>query len=61
MRGGEGGRGRGELFVLFDNRCRNFKAIGSLAREKSRKTWNEINRSNKGTKASKYPAKDGNA
>ena len=57
-----GGGGRGGLFVLFDNRCRNFKAIGSLAREKSRKTWNEINRSNKKrTKVGKDPAKDGNA
>ena len=51
----------GGLSVLFGNTCRNFKAIGSLTREKSRKTWNEINRSNKGTKASKDPAKDGNA
>ena len=52
------GRGGG-LSVLFDNKCRNVKAIGSLAREKSRKAWNETNRSNKkGTKVSKDPAKD---
>ena len=52
----------GGLSVLFDNRCRNFNAFGSLAREKSRKTWNETNRSNKkGTKVSKDPVKDRNA
>ena len=47
--------------VLFDIKCRTFKVIGSFARGKSRKTWNEIIRSDvKGTKVSKDPAKDRN-
>ena len=47
--------------VLFDNKCRIFKIIGSFPRGKSRKTWNEIIRSDvKGTKVSKDPAKDRN-
>ena len=47
--------------VLFDNKCRTFKIIGSFPRGKSRKTWNEIIRSDvKGTKVSKDPAKDRN-
>ena len=47
--------------VLFDNKCRTLKIIGSFARGKSRKTWNEIIRSDvKGTKVSKEPVKDRN-
>ena len=47
--------------VLFDNKCRIFKIIGSFPRGKSRKTWNEIIRSDvKGTKVSKDPVKDRN-
>ena len=47
--------------VLFDNKCRTFKIIGSFPREISRKTWNEIIRSDvKGTKVSKDPVKDRN-
>ena len=47
--------------VLSDNKCRTFKIIGSFAREKSRKTWNEIIRSVvKGMKVSKDPVKDKN-
>ena len=47
--------------VLFDNKCRIFKIIGSSARGKSRKTWSEIIRSDvKGTKVSKDPVKDRN-
>ena len=47
--------------VLFDNKCRTFKIIGSFPREISRKTWNEIIRSEvKGTKVSKDPVKDKN-
>ena len=47
--------------VLSDNKCRAFKIIGSFAREKSRKTQNEIIRSDvKGTKVSKDPVKDKN-
>ena len=45
--------------VLFDNKCRTLKVIGSFARGKSRKTWNEIISSDvKGTKVSKDPVKD---
>ena len=47
--------------VLSDNKCRTFQIIGRFAREKSRKTWNEIIRSDvKGTKVSKDPVKDKN-
>ena len=47
--------------VLFDNKCRTFKIIGSFARGKSRKTWNEIFRSDmKGMKVSKDSVKDRN-
>ena len=47
--------------VLFVNKCRTFKIIGSFPREISRKTWNEIIRSDvKGTKVSKDPVKDRN-
>ena len=47
--------------VLSDNKCRTFQIIARFAREKSRKTWNEIIRSDvKGTKVSKDPVKDKN-
>ena len=47
--------------VLFDKKCRTFKVIGSFARGKPEKTWNEIIRSNvKGPKVSKDLAKDRN-
>ena len=47
--------------VLFDKKCRTFKVIGSFARGKSEKTWDEIIRSNvKGPKVSKDLAKDRN-
>ena len=47
--------------VLFNNKCRIFKIIGSFPRGKSRKTWNEIFRSDvKGTEVSKDPVKDRN-
>ena len=47
--------------ALFDIQYRTFKVIGSFARGKYRKIWNEIIRSDvKGTKVSKDPAKDRN-
>ena len=47
--------------VLSDNKCRTFKVIGNFAREKSRKTLNEIIRGDvKGMKVSKGPVKDKN-
>ena len=50
-----------EKNVLFDKKCRTFKVIGSFARGKSEKTWNEIIRSNvEGPKVSKDLAKDRN-
>ena len=47
--------------ILFDNKFRIFKIIGSFPRGKSRKTRNEILRSDvKRTKVSKDPVKDRN-